>query len=235
MVSFPAGATPLFTESFEAAPHYTVQNGGSSGSGSFFSVLSGGGLDLGYIPGGIDGSAYFGGRDLDGFPSSGPPWQISFDPVDITGIDDVQVSLDLSALNAPVFEDDDVLSLQYRILSGPFSGPAIVLDTFTGAAAGGFLENAGTALSEVFASFDYHIANPTDTSKSLLLELVVTGFDGLDEAFALDRVLVSDAGSAGGGAGTGSVPEPGALALLAGGLLALRLAPARKARQTDPA
>ena len=107
LVAWPAGATVIFQESFEGTDQYSVTGGGAKGEKAFWSVLPTGKLDLGFAPEGVDGSAYFGGRNLDeefGDPSGkkrkkdeNTKREIVFDSVDLSNSMNASVHISLAA------------------------------------------------------------------------------------------------------------------------------------------
>lgn len=181
-----ATANVIFQESFEGSPAYTVENGGSNGSSSFFTVLSTSmsTLSLGYTVANIHGSSYFGARDLNGFGST-TPHRITFTTQDVAAYQNVSVAIALSARDGNNrFEAHDVITFEYSIDGGARYTP---LGRFTGNIGGSPLSNGSASLLPAFADFVYAV--PEGVSL-LTLRLTADTFADSDEAVAFDNIRI---------------------------------------------
>ena len=217
-----AQAALIFQESFEGGGAYSVENGGFNPAFDtrFFTTLPQGGLTLGYTPADIDGGAYFGGRDLNGF-TSGTPHRITFDSVDVTAYENLVLSIALSARGGDRFEGGDIVTLEYSIDGG---ASFTLLDRFTGQTGGAVLSNGSAALTESFVDYSYALpGNPAQ----LVFRIGADDFIAADEAVAFDNFRVfGDARAV-----QATVAEPASLALLAAGLLSLSAAGRRRGKK----
>ena len=211
-ITQPANAALVFQESFEGSGQYSVENGGQQGQDNFFAVTDGT-LDLGYSPSGGDGAHYFGGRDLNGFGSAAPH-RLTFDPVDLGGYTDITLALSLSAVERPIYESGDKITLEYSSNGGT---TFLTLDQFSGASGGALLSNGMQTLGETFTDISYLIPDPIDT---LIFRIQADTFLASNEAVAFDNFRIE---------GTlASVPAPATGLLVALGLVALGYRPRQR-------
>lgn len=98
-----ANAMVIFQENFEDARAYTMSNG-------FFTTLPHSPLTLGYSISNIDGSSYFGARNLDGFTSA-TPHRVTFNTQDVSAYKNLSLVVALSALSGNRFEGNDAITL----------------------------------------------------------------------------------------------------------------------------
>ncbi len=208
----PASALLIFQESFEGSNQYSVENGGQSGSDNFFAVVSNTSLNPGYTPAAVDGSNYFGGRDLNGFSSSAPH-RVTFDEVDLRGYRDLSLSIALSAAASDIYEAGDSITLDFSSDGG---NSFTVLDKFSGATGGARLSNGTDILGETLFDVSYLLP---DTLSSLVFRLQIDTFLAGNEVALFDNFRVE---------GIAAAPEPKSVVLLGLGLIALRFAHARQ-------
>lgn len=206
--------TVIFQESFESGHNYSVENGGANAAGtSFFTALPQSTLSLGYSVSNIDGSGYFGARDLDGIGSP-TPHLIHFNMQDVIAYEHLSVAIALSARGGSNrFEGGDTLTIEYS----PDGGVNFFeLDRFTGATNGAPLSGGSGVLVPGFTDYSYAVP---DGAILLAIRLTAVGFSASDESLAFDNLrIVGDrrVNSA------LAVSEPGSLFLAGLGALASR-------------
>ncbi len=215
LIAQAAGAATIFQESFEGTGGYTVTGGGNDGSRNFWSVVSTGdseSLSLGHPLVGVDGTYYFGGRDLndDDFGGGTLDRIVTFDEVNVFGYSGVEVSLALGAFDfegiSDKYESVDFLSIQLEVDGGGF----FEVDRFEGGFGGvdSVLTNAfGETLGESLNPFVYSVVDGALTVR-VRIEAYTTGGT---ETVAFDNLLITGAGA--------PMPEPSSAVLFLVGAL----------------
>ncbi len=224
-----ATAATIFQESFEGTGAYTVTGGGSDGSRNFWSVLSTDAsepLHFSHPLSGVDGTHFFGGRDLndDDFGEESGSFDrfVTFDEVDVSGHTDVGISIALGAFEfagiSDKYEAVDFLSIQLETDGGGF----FEIDRFTGGfgdADSQLTNSFGVALGENLNPFLYSVADGAQTVQ-VRIQAWTTGST---ETVAFDNLLIT---------GTAApMPEPTSALLFGIGSLVVGAAVRRK-RQT---
>lgn len=209
----------IFQEGFEGpAARYSVERGGIVDNTHFFTTLPQGSLALGYTPGNVQGSGYFGGRDIDGV-GTGAAHRIIFDTVDTSPYRNLSIAIALAA-GRNGYEISDEILLEYSLDGGASYSK---LDLFTGDGGAPLANAAGTVLGNAFIDFSY----PVPDAAQLTFRLRANGFGAIPESFALDNVRISGDPLA----ASTALPEPGTLLLVGIGLAGVLCRHAAKAKQ----
>lgn len=213
----------IFQEGFEGpAARYNVERGGIVDNTHFFTTLPQGSLSLGFTPGNVEGSRYFGGRDLDGV-GTGAAHRITFDTVDTSAYRNLSITIALAAARNG-YEDDDRILLEYSLDSG---ASYRTLDLFAGDRGAPLANAAGAALGNAFIDFSYSVPD----AAQLTFRLSADHFVAIPESFAVDNVRIS-----GDPLPTGTaLPEPGTLLLVGIGLAGVLCRHAAKAKHVPHA
>jgi len=203
----------VFQESFEGAPHYSVQNGGyldSANGDRFFTTLPGPGLTLGYAISNIDGAKYFAARDLDGFGTTGPH-TVTFATQDVSAYQHLSVVIALSARAGGLFDTDDAIIMEYSSDGGAHYTE---LDRFTGNKPSADLSNGSSVLTQSLVDYSYALPDLTQ----LNFRITADAFLANDEIVAFDNFrLLGDVRPA--ALAIAAVDEPSSLILLQAGLV----------------
>lgn len=175
----------VFQESFEGAPHYSVQNGGyldSANGDRFFTTLPGIRLTPGYTISNIDGAKYFAARDLDGFGTTGPH-TVTFATQDVSAYQHLSVVIALSAHAGGLFEPEDAILMEYSSDGGAHYTE---LDRFTGKIRGADLSNGSSFLTQNLVDYSYALPDLTQLS----FRITTDAFLANDEIVAFDNFRI---------------------------------------------
>ena len=185
----------LFQESFEGTLQYTAVGEGQAGAKDFWEPLDPSPFRMKFTLTGEDGTFVFGGRDLDtdfgGQSGPGAIRQVTFDEVDLTQHQGVEITLGLAA-GTNRYEPGDVVRL---LASTDGGGMFTELDLFGGPASGsGELANGTTSLGAGLTDFSYSIS---DAASSVIFR-VEAFTNGWNESMAFDNVRIEGVAGAGG-------------------------------------
>jgi len=197
----------IFQENFNGLSQYHTEGTGVGSNTDFFTQLPNTNLSLGFIPSNTANDPYFGGRDLNGFTSTGAH-QLSFYNLDLSRYDNISLSISLAALDQHVYEANDQLTLSASHDGGKQYS---TLDQFHGATYGALLSNGVEQLGRQFKTFTYHL----NDIEQLSFRIEALSFNGTNEAFAFDSIKIQATEKQIG------VPTPSSLLLCLGGLLLL--------------
>lgn len=215
-------SAPIVTvldEGFEtdgSGTRYTFSSGeGNDGFGDFFARTDGSDIASTYSVTGQGGSFFFAAQDTDSVPglSTDDEQSLFFTGLDITGLDNLQLSIDIaeddSSDGAEDWDSTDFFQIFASIDGGPqFQIFGIANDGIgTGSGSNGAplvdtdLDGVGdgTEITSVFQTFTAAIAG---TGSTLDLEIRFH-LDSGDEDLAIDNIIVNNSG------GTPPAPQPG--------------------------
>ncbi len=207
----------------EPSGAFSVSGGGNDGSNNFWSVLStdpGEPLNLGHPLSGVDGTHFFGGRDLndDDFGDDDDR-MVTFDQVNVSGFTNVEMSIALGGYEftgkSDKYEAVDFLSIQMRLDGGAFDE----IDRFTGGYMGAdsvLTNSQGMMLGETLNPFTYSVADGTQMVQVRIHAYTTGG----TETVAFDNLQI-----------TAPMPEPSSIVLFGVGSLVVGN---RLRRRRDP-
>lgn len=219
-----AKADLIFQESFEGGlqAQTSIIGGGNNGNTDFWSVLPTGTLSLGYTPGNIDGTSFFGGRDLNGNFGS-QPRQVKVSGIDTSGFTDLILTIALSSRNdGRDYNANDIIEILRKKGAGNFQ----TVETFHGidgsgdAGLGLTKGNTATKTNGTLTDFSFNLGNTNNLS--VLIDAAI--FGGASEAIAFDNIRIEGTVKIPGQ----GVPEPATMALFGVGLLGLGILKRRR-------